>query len=72
MRKRTALTKFGKHLRTIRLEKNWTQAEVAERALLSVNYYGAIERGEKNISLLNLMAVAKAFKVSLSYLCDYK
>lgn len=72
MRKRTALIKFGQHLRRMRLEKNWTQAEVAERALLSANYYGAIERGEKNISLLNLMALAKTFKVSLSHICDYQ
>jgi len=72
MRKRTALIKFGKHLRQMRLERDWTQAEVAERALLSNNYYGAVERGEKNISLINLIALAKAFKIPLNELFTYK
>lgn len=71
MRKRAALVKFGKHLRQMRLQHDWTQAEVAERALLSNNYYGAVERGEKNISLMNLVNLSKAFKIPLSELFNY-
>ncbi len=42
--------KIAKKLKTIRLDKGMTQAEVAEKARLNSNYYAKIERGEINAS----------------------
>ncbi len=41
------LSSIGKHFREKRLQKSWTQEEVAERLNLSPAYIGMIERGEK-------------------------
>jgi len=41
------LSSIGKHLKERRIQKSWTQEEVAERLNLSPAYIGMIERGEK-------------------------
>lgn len=53
----------GKKLKNLRLELGLTQAEVAKRAGIHVNFYARIERGEENPSYDTLEAIAKALKV---------
>lgn len=55
---------FGKNLRKLRLSKNLTQEELADRAGLHFTYVGQIERGVRNPSLVNLYKLAKALKVT--------
>ena len=45
---------FGKRLREFRVEKQLTLEMLAERADLHANYVGAVERGERNLSLYNI------------------
>jgi len=52
--------KFGKHLRSIRLEKKLSQEELADKAGMHFTYISQIERGERNPSLVNLERLAKA------------
>ena len=59
---------FGKKIRTIRLEQKLSQEELAYKAELHRTYIGMIERGEKNISLLNIEKVAKALGVKIQEL----
>jgi len=59
---------FGKKIRTIRLEQKLSQEELAYKAGLHRTYIGMIERGEKNISLLNIEKVAKALGVKIQEL----
>lgn len=65
------LTQFGKRLRALRRHKSLSQEELAELAGLHRTYVGSVERGERNISLLNLVALATALEVSLSDLVSF-
>ena len=47
---------FGKRLREFRVDK---QLMLAERADLHANYVGAVERGERNLSLYNIWRLAQ-------------
>jgi len=38
---------FGQNIRTFRNRRNWSQADLAEHANISINYLGDIERGKK-------------------------
>ena len=57
---------IGHQLKTTRLRKNLTQAEVAKRAGTNTNYYAKLERGEAVPSLKKLEKVAKALGVKSS------
>ena len=56
------LVRFGDRLRTVRLETGWSQEELADRAGLHRTYVGSVERGERNLALLNLYALATALE----------
>ncbi|MHC4692241.1 MAG: helix-turn-helix domain-containing protein [Planctomycetota bacterium] len=53
----------GFNIRTIRQERGISQEKLAALAGLHRAYVGQIERGEKNIGLINLEKIAKALKV---------
>ena len=58
------LDTIGKNIRKYRLLKKLRQEDLAEKAGLSINYVGAIERGEKVPSLETLLAIINALGVS--------
>jgi transcriptional regulator with XRE-family HTH domain len=57
---------IGHRLRTRREELGWTQAELARRCGLHKAYVGFVERGERNVSLINLRRIAKVLRIRLS------
>lgn len=55
------LKTFAKRIRKMRVAKGWSQEELAKRAKLHRTYIGSIERNERNVSLINVERIAKAF-----------
>lgn len=55
---------FGKRLRSIRLAKEMTQEELAEKAGVHSTYIGIIERGRQSVSLDIIERIAKALDIT--------
>jgi transcriptional regulator with XRE-family HTH domain len=66
--KNPELKKFGEQVRKLRKVRDLSQEDLAELAGLHPNYIGGIERGERNLALLNILRLAKALGVSPSEL----
>lgn len=62
------LVRLGDRIRKLRKARGWTQAEMAERVGIDRSFLADVERGKRNISILNLELIAKGFKVSLAQL----
>jgi transcriptional regulator with XRE-family HTH domain len=60
--------RVGINIRKYRNKKGWSQEQLAFEADLHRAYIGHIERGEKNIGLINLEKIAKALNVTLKNL----
>ena len=60
--------RFGSRIRQLRSDRGWSQEELADRAKLHRTYIGSIERGEQNISLLNIEKLAATLDIPLSEL----
>lgn len=62
---------IGKNIRKYRKQLGMTQDELAEKAGLSTNYLGGVERGEKTPSLESFISITNALGVSSDMLlCD--
>jgi len=60
--------KFGKQVRSLRRERGWSQEDLADNSGVHRTYIGAIERGEQNVSIDNIIKLAKALGISLEQL----
>ncbi len=54
---------FGRRLRELRLKQHLSQEKLAELSGLHITYVGGIERGQRNVSLVNIVKLARALKV---------
>lgn len=57
--------RFGEHLRSVRTSKGVSQERLAELAGLHRTYVSSVERGERNISLVNIDRLATALEIPL-------
>ena len=59
------LRRFGARVREEREQAGLSQENLATRARLNRTYLGSVERGERNISLINIHKLAEALAVSV-------
>ena len=59
---------LGATVRKRRVALGLSQEQLAERADLHWTYIGGIERGERNVGLLNIVKIARALNTSPSRL----
>jgi transcriptional regulator with XRE-family HTH domain len=58
-------SRFGDHVRALRKKQGLSQEEFAELCGLDRTYIGAIERGERNVSLVNIGKIAAGLSLPL-------
>jgi transcriptional regulator with XRE-family HTH domain len=59
---KTFLLKIGNRIRELRIKANLSQEKLAFESELDRTYIGSVERGERNISVINLRKIARALK----------
>lgn len=65
MEKDIKLVLLGKRIREIRIQKEMTQSEIAERSGVASNYIAMLERGERNPTYLTLLKIAEGFGMNI-------
>ena len=61
--KSAILKRFGETVKRLRAQKGWSQEDLAAKCGLHRTYIGSIERGGRNVSLLNIEKIAKALGI---------
>jgi transcriptional regulator with XRE-family HTH domain len=64
------MRRLGKRLRSLREKAGLTQVEIAEAAQLDEKHYQTIESGLANVTFSTLVALARAFGISLGKLLE--
>jgi transcriptional regulator with XRE-family HTH domain len=60
--------RFGYAVKTLREESGLTQEDLADKAAIHRTYLSDIERGARNVSLINIERIAVALRLSISEL----
>ena len=60
--------RFGKRLRRLRKQQNWTQVYMAEHVGMDRSFISDLENGRKEICIRNLELLAAAFDMTISKL----
>ena len=61
---------FGQRLAEIRKAKNWSQERLALESGIARSYLGGVERGQRNIALLNIVKLAETLGVAPAALLE--
>lgn len=63
---------FGRRLAALRHARGWSQEELADASGISPRYIGDVERGARNIALINICRLAKALGVPVTKLMNFE
>jgi len=64
------LERIGIRIRDLRKDAHFSQEKLAFACDLDRTYIGSVERGERNISVINLRKIAFALRIKLSLLLN--
>ena len=67
---KSQLKTFGFRVREFREGLDWSQDKLAESADLHRTYISGMERGERNVSVLNILRLARALRTTPGKLLD--
>ena len=59
------LCEFGSLIRLLRKEKGLSQEDLAFKCGLDRTYIGGVERGERNVGLINIIRIANALDLDI-------
>ena len=62
------LKRFGDRVREQRRRVGWSQERLAHECGLDRSYVGGVERGERNVSLINIERIARSLNVPIATL----
>lgn len=62
------LKRFGKRVAEIRKARGWSQERLALESGLARSYLGGVERGQRNLALLNILRLARTMECAPSEL----
>ena len=65
------LVAFGKNLATLRKRNGWSQEKLALESGIARSYLSGVERGQRNIALLNINLLAKTLGIHPSDLMNF-
>lgn len=63
--------RFGKQLKQLRIQRDLTQQQLAERADVSISFLGNIERGAKSPTIDTMQKLSNALNVPLVALVGF-
>ena len=61
---------FGQRLKALRKQRGLSQEALASACMLDRTYVGGVERGERNVSLINIVRLSTALEIPASALFD--
>lgn len=64
------LAQFGSRIAVLRKARGWSQEKLALESGLARSYLGGVERGQRNIALLNILRLATALDCPPSALLE--
>ena len=70
MREEVILSQFGERIKMVRNERKMSQEKLAELSKLDRTYISSVERGQRNIGILNIVKIANALNVSACSLLE--
>ncbi len=62
---------LGQRVKELRQKAGMSQEELADLAQLDRTYITSVERGKRNISIVNIEKLSKALKISLKNFFDF-
>ena len=62
---------FGKRLAQLRKVKGWSQERLSLESGVARSYLGGVERGQRNIALVNICRLAETLEVKPTALMDF-
>ena len=71
MEKKDPRVLFGRRLAQVRKQQGWSQEKLALESGIARSYLGGVERGQRNIALINICKLAETLRVSVGELFDF-